>query len=122
MIKGFIEVTDTVVNAPRLINIDWIEVVDESWIHLVVSTPEGFSQNVIKCEETYEEIKQKIAEAQQIPNKPIKLKAEQDIKIGAGTWKAGTIVYKCQNCNSFINRSNVYCHNCGQALDWSDEK
>ncbi len=65
MIKGFIEVTDTVVNAPRLINIDWIEVVDESWIHLVVSTPEGFSQNVIKCEETYEEIKQKIAEAQQ---------------------------------------------------------
>lgn len=58
----------------------------------------------------------------QIPIKPIKLKAEQDIKIGAGTWKAGTIVYKCRCCNSFINRPSVYCYQCGQALDWRDGK
>lgn len=38
------------------------------------------------------------------------------------TWKAGTIVYKCRCCNSFINRPSFYCYQCGQALDWSGEK
>lgn len=52
----------------------------------------------------------------QIPKKPIKLKAEQDIKIGAGTWKAGTTVYKCPYCNSFISRSSNFCSKCGQAI------
>lgn len=58
----------------------------------------------------------------QIKKKPIKLKAEQDIKIGAGTWKAGTTVYKCPCCNSFISRSSVYCDQCAKALDWSDSE
>ena len=56
----------------------------------------------------------------QIPHKPIVMKAEQDIKIRAGTWKAGTTVYKCPRCDSFISRSSNYCVKCGQALDWSD--
>ena len=58
----------------------------------------------------------------QIPKNPIKLKAEQDIKIGEGTWKAGTTVYKCPCCNSFISYSSNYCPKCGRALDWSDSK
>lgn len=61
-----------------------------------------------------------LALEKQIPKKPIKLKAEQDIEIGAGTWKAGTTVYKCPRCDSFISRSSNYCVKCGQALDWSD--
>lgn len=62
-----------------------------------------------------------VALEKQIPKKPIKLKANEDIKIGAGTWKAGTIVYKCPRCDSFISRSSNYCDKCGQALDRSDE-
>ena len=61
-----------------------------------------------------------VALEKQIPKKPIKLKANEDIKIGAGTWKAGTTVYKCPRCDSFISRSSNYCDKCGQAFDWSD--
>lgn len=57
----------------------------------------------------------------QIKKNPIKLKAEQDIKIGTGTWKAGTTVYKCPCCNNFISRSSVYCDKCANALNWSDD-
>lgn len=53
--------------------------------------------------------------------KPIKLKANENIKIGAGIWKAGTTIYKCPRCDSFISRSSNYCVNCGQALDWSND-
>lgn len=49
-------------------------------------------------------------------------KAKQDIKIRAGTWKAGTTVYKSLRCDSFISRSSNYCVKCGQALDWSDDE
>jgi len=51
--------------------------------------------------------------------KPISLKADKDIKIGAGTWKKGVIVYKCPRCNDFISRSSDFCNKCGQALDWT---
>ncbi len=61
-----------------------------------------------------------VALEKQIPKKPIKLKANEDIKIGAGTWEAGTTVYKCPRCDSFISRSSNYCDKCGQAFDWSD--
>lgn len=57
----------------------------------------------------------------QIPKKPLVLKNDEDIKIGAGTWGAGVTVYQCSRCNSFISRSSDYCNKCGQALDWSDE-
>ena len=61
-----------------------------------------------------------LALEKQIPKKPIKLKAEQDIEIGAGTWKAGITVYKCPCCNSFISRSSNFCSNCGQAIKQED--
>ena len=61
-----------------------------------------------------------LALEKQIPKKPIKLKAEQNIEIGAGTWKAGTTVYKCPCCNSFISRSSNFCSNCGQAIKQED--
>lgn len=57
-----------------------------------------------------------------IPKKPLMLKNDEDIKIGAGTWKAGVTIYKCPRCNGFISRSNDFCPKCGQALDWSDEE
>lgn len=57
----------------------------------------------------------------QIPKKPDELKTDKDVKIGAGTWKAGVTVYKCPGCNSFISRSSDFCPNCGQAIDWKTE-
>lgn len=54
MPKGFIEVTDTAINAPRLVNIDWIETVAGNWIYLAFSTSGAHSRCYISCEETYE--------------------------------------------------------------------
>ncbi len=35
----------------------------------------------------------------------------------------GTLVYgHCPNCDCFTKNFFKYCHNCGQALDWSDEE
>ena len=65
MLKGFIEVTDTKTNEPCLINIDWIEEVDGNNIYFAFSTPSSIAQDYIQCKESYEEIKQKIKEAQQ---------------------------------------------------------
>lgn len=65
MLKGFIEVTNIKNNKPCLINIDWIEEVDGNVIYLAFNNPNGFSQDYIYCKESYEEIKQKIKEAQQ---------------------------------------------------------
>lgn len=56
------------------------------------------------------------------PKKTVSLKANKDIKIGAGTWKKSVAVYKCPCCNSFISYSSDFCNKCGQALDWSDTK
>lgn len=58
----------------------------------------------------------------QIPQEPIKLKSNEDIEIGAGTWKAGTTVYKCPCCDSFISRSSNYCPHCGCRMDLEDEE
>lgn len=55
-----------------------------------------------------------------MPKKPISIKNDEDVRIGAETWKAGVTVYKCPCCNSFISRSSDFCNKCGQALDWSD--
>lgn len=30
--------------------------------------------------------------------------------------------YVCENCNNLMHRKKNYCDNCGQALDWSDDK
>lgn len=57
----------------------------------------------------------------QIPKKPLIIKHDKDIKLGSATWKAGVPIYKCPRCNGFISRSNKFCTDCGQALDWRDE-
>lgn len=53
-----------------------------------------------------------------VPMKPISIKADEDIKLGAVTWKKGTTVYKCPRCNNFISRSNDFCNKCGQSIDF----
>lgn len=55
----------------------------------------------------------------QIPIRPIELKNDKDLKIGASIWRAGVPVYKCPNCESFISYSSKYCSECGQAIDRS---
>lgn len=57
----------------------------------------------------------------QMPKKPLVIKHDEDVKIGAVTWKAGVPVYQCSHCNRFITRSNDFCSKCGQAIDWSDK-
>lgn len=58
----------------------------------------------------------------QTPKKPLIIKNDKDIKCGSAIWKAGVPIYKCSRCNGFISRSNKFCTDCGQALDWSDEE
>lgn len=65
MIKGFIEVTVGDSNTSYLININWIECVVGSRIYLSFSLPNASNQDRILCNETYEEIKRKIKEAEQ---------------------------------------------------------
>lgn len=60
--KGFIEVMATD-GRKRLLNINHIEEVIGSTIYLDVVNPDAFEQDHVKCEESYEEIKAKIAEA-----------------------------------------------------------
>lgn len=57
MIKGFIEVADPESGLKRLINVNWIEEIDNYTISL------AFNKNYIAYEGTYEEIKEKIKEA-----------------------------------------------------------
>lgn len=57
-----------------------------------------------------------------IKKKPLIIKNDKDIKVGSAIWKAGVPIYKCSQCNGFISRSNKFCTDCGQALDWSDEE
>lgn len=60
--KGFIEVMETD-GRERLLNINHIEEVINSTIYLDVIIPNCDEQDHIFCEESYEEIKAKIAEA-----------------------------------------------------------
>ncbi len=63
MPKEFIEVTSIITNKPYLININWIEEVDDNNIYFAFNTPSSIEQDHIQCKESYEEIKQKIKEA-----------------------------------------------------------
>ena len=56
--------------------------------------------------------------SKQIPMKPIELKNDKDLKIGASIWRAGVPVYKCPECGAFISRSNDYCGKCGKKIKW----
>ncbi|CCY68962.1 unknown [Clostridium sp. CAG:678] len=64
MIKGFIEVTNIKTDRPNLINIDWIEEVYDDNIYIAFNPCGCIIQDYIQCRESYEEIKQKIKEAQ----------------------------------------------------------
>lgn len=61
--KGFIEVTSTNNGRKVLVNIKWIEWLEDSTIYLAFNVPDAVEQDYIKCKETYSEIKQKIKEA-----------------------------------------------------------
>lgn len=62
VIKGFIEVTDGS-NEKRFVNVSQIEEIWNNTIYLSFIVPNAVSQDYIDCQETYEEIKQKIKEA-----------------------------------------------------------
>lgn len=62
MIKGFIEVTCSD-NEKRFINVSCIEVVHNNQIYIAFNSPDSIEQDYFNCQETYEEIKQKIKEA-----------------------------------------------------------
>lgn len=58
----------------------------------------------------------------QIPKKVTTHTAQENCKIGARTIRAGSQINKCPICKSFISKINKHCGNCGQALDWSNDK
>lgn len=62
MIKGFIEVTCQD-NKKRIINVNHIEEVCDNKIYIVFNCPDSIEQDYFTCQETYEEIKEKIREA-----------------------------------------------------------
>lgn len=62
VIKGFIEVTDSS-NNKRFVNVSRIEEIWDNTIYLAFFVPNSTAQDYIVCQETYEEIKQKIKEA-----------------------------------------------------------
>lgn len=43
---------------------------------------------------------------------------KEDVKIGNVTFKAGTKVHYCPECNMAVTGSDRYCRTCGQALLW----
>lgn len=51
--------------------------------------------------------------------KPGRVIVEDDVKLGAVTWKAGTTIYKCPCCDRLMPYGNKHCPNCGQKIDWS---
>lgn len=53
----------------------------------------------------------------QIPKKVVTIVSDEDVKLGAMTMKAGTKVFKCTNCNSYVSPSHKFCTKCGQALE-----
>ncbi len=86
---------------------------------LYKSVPEAISENY-ELPALIGRVKEAIEK--QIPKEPLKIKASKDVNLGAAIFKAGSTVYKCSHCESFILRSSKYCNKCGQALDWRDEK
>ena len=66
---------------------------------------------------TLEEVRAAVEKHMEIA--PKVLVSSQDTKIGNVIWGKGTKIYKCGCCKSFIFRSSKYCHECGQAIDWS---
>lgn len=55
----------------------------------------------------------------QIPKKPLKIKGVYKDKFICPACKSKEVV---TGCDPFIDYGLDYCNNCGQALDWSDNK
>ena len=53
----------------------------------------------------------------QIPKKLEGLQITEDVRIGAGIFKRGTKIYKC-DCGMFVGRKDNYCSNCGLKLEY----
>ena len=77
-----------------------------------------------KCDKNDDEYKTIVSALEkQIPKKPIKyIVPAERIKIRNTYWGKDTTIYKCPHCNNYISITNIHCHECGQALDWSDTK
>lgn len=105
--KGFIEVTNER-GTKHLINIRHIEDVMNSTIYLDVVNPDCDEQDHIFCEESYKDIKAKIAEA-----------VGEDTKVFA-KWEIccdGYYPY-CSNCKNEPKSKEMtdYCPNCGAKM------
>lgn len=58
-----------------------------------------------------------------LPKQPIKKEAEKDTVIRKGVvFRKGTKLYKCPECNSFVEPNMNYCSECGQKFEWRSEK
>lgn len=105
--KGFIEITAKD-GRKRLLNITRIEEVINSTIYLDVINPDAFEQDHVKCEESYEEIKAKIAEA-----------VSENTRIIA-KWEISSDGYYpyCSNCKNEPKNKEMtdYCPNCGAKM------
>lgn len=61
----------------------------------------------------------------QTPLKVASVKLDHDITIGNLIIRKGsTVIQKCPKCGEMIMKvhNRKYCGNCGQVLDWSDER
>ena len=46
---------------------------------------------------------------------------DKPVQIGKITFREGTSVHHCPNCGRLISRSNRFCINCGQRIEWEDK-
>lgn len=105
--KGFIEITAKD-GRKHLLNINRIEEIIDSTIYLDVVNPHCDEQDFIFCEESYEEIKAKIAEA-----------VDENTNVLA-TWEISSDGYYpyCSNCKNEPKSKEMtnYCPNCGAKM------
>lgn len=74
----------------------------------------------IATEEDYKKLQAAIEKQKGLKCERVKL--QEDVKIGNGTFRKGTSVCaKCPMCEGWVQIQDKYCRYCGQKLDWSDE-
>lgn len=71
----------------------------------------------IDTEEDYDKIKEAVGKQKAM--KPTGFTAEEDVKIGNATWRAGTTIYHCPRCYGLITIIYKHCSECGQKIDWT---
>jgi rubrerythrin len=54
----------------------------------------------------------------QIPKKQLVIVNEEEVKFGRVTFGKGTKIFKCSSCEMFISRTDKFCPECGQKIDW----